>query len=517
MYKQKYLKYKQKYLELKQLKNLRGGSSSNSAGKIDFMDVIFEEIDDINFLREIANHIDVYNDENSTKEELVLFLNSFRESKRAEIAQREREQRERQQRERQQREREAREREAREREAIARLGARARETEGARKLQQEREGEFQRSFGMYDLDNINITESEIAEAKDVYGYDTPHEKIIDFIKDNKRQEIKRRVESDPQYLRLLTCQIRSTKPLIEEFKKYQENESERYTQLRIAINFIFNERDWNIADARGDGRCMIHSIIHGIRDILNLNTVEINEPFEVIMFKAFKKYFNVMDNNVLSFDLDIGKIYIQKNDSNKTLQDKILTLLNQNTISDELFKVLAIYFNINILQISGDTYQFMFQRVSELNSNNCIIIMQYSGHYRLIYNQTNNITKQKIEKILENKNTDAAGFEKNIKLENIRVETGFWYINSERHENLSSRPNFNNNSAAGGGDYDLERERELNKQRELQELRELLNSFDVDMLYATIRNENIEYNGTNLLKDKENMINSIIEHNKRRN
>jgi len=446
MYKQKYLKYKQKYLALKQLKNLRGGSS-------------FEELDfntlPLQTLKILAAEKGLSFDEESDKNELVMLLNSYHDDQKSQQARKAE-----QERQRQEREARERQRQRQEREAIARLGARARETELARTLQESREAKFQTRFGRYDLDNINITESEIAEANLIYG-DVQRKKIIDFIKDNKRQEIKSRVESDPEYLKLLTCQIRSTKPLFEQFKKYQENASERYTQLRIAINSVFNERGWYIADARGDGRCMIHSIIHGIRDILKLNTVEINEPFELIVFNAFKRYFTISDDNFLTFDLNIGRISIQKTDSDKTLQDKILILLNQNNISDELFKVLAIYFNINILQISGDTYQFMFQHVSELNPNNCIIIMQYSGHYRLIYNQNNNITKQKIEEILRNKNTDVVGHEKNIKVQKIHLENGFWYI--------SDRQDFNDNSAAGGGGYDLEQERALNEQREREQ------------------------------------------------
>jgi hypothetical protein len=442
MYKQKYLKYKQKYLALKQLKNLQGGSS-------------FEELDfntlPLQTLKKLATKRELVVDDLSTKDELVMILNSYRaEQKR-----------------------------------IRESGAGGGGGGGGggvdpSELRESREAEFKRRFGTYGLDNIYVSESEIATAKELYGDRAEREILIDFIKDTKREQIKRQIESDPEYLRLLTCQIQSKNPLSVEYENLVD-ESEttiKETQLKNAVKSVFNEEGWFVANARGDGRCMIHSIIHGIRDILGKNTLKINEPFEVIVFNAIKNYFEKTNNDgVLNFI--ILKIY--RTDNDELLKHKINTILNQNAIEDELFFVLAIYFNINILQISHDTnvgreYIFRFQQVSELTKDNCIIIICYSGHYKLIYNTNKNITLHKIKSILSNQGSHEIinGVGNNLKL-----ISGTWYSN--------------NNSSPGGGGYDLERERALNEQREraLNEQRKMLITFDNDTLSSILQSYRI--------------------------
>jgi hypothetical protein len=298
---------------------------------------------------------------------------------------------------------------------------------------------------------------------------------------------------------LLTCQILSKNPLSVEYKNLDDESktSIKETQLKNAVKRVFNEEGWFVANARGDGRCMIHSIIHGIRDILGKNTLKINEPFEVIVFNAIKNYFEKTNNDDV---LNFGILYINRTDNDELLKHKINTILNQNAIEDELFFVLAIYFNINILQISHDTgqeYIFRFQHVSKLTNDNCIIIICYNGHYKLIYNTNKNITLDKINRILRNPGSHEIinGVGNNLKL-----ISGIWYSN--------------NNSSPGGGDYDLERERSLNEQREreqraLNEQREMLITFDNDILTSILQSYGIN-NLSNA--SKEIKINTIMDY-----
>ncbi len=72
-YYKKYLKYKNKYLGLKQIKNLQGGSSFE---KIDFDKLTLEA------LKNLARSEQLYFDEDSDKEELVMILNSYHDEKR---------------------------------------------------------------------------------------------------------------------------------------------------------------------------------------------------------------------------------------------------------------------------------------------------------------------------------------------------------------------------------------------------------------------------------------------------
>lgn len=428
MYKQKYLKYKQKYLELK------GGAS--------FEDLDFNSLS-LDVLKRYASKRELTFNEKSTKNDLVMLLNSYREQ--------------------QKRKRES--------------GGGGSELDN---LVRERSKEFERRFGAHHLDNISVSEKEIEEAKIMYG-DEPNEILKSRVIADKRQPLRRAIESDPDYLKLLTCQIRTTKPVSEEYQDYN-HESLSY-KFENGIRSVFTEREWYVANARGDGRCMIHSIIHGIRDILGINSLEINEPFEVIVFKAFKKYFAKTDIGELYFKINT----IYRTDSDVELEKKIRLILNRDDIEDELFFVLAIYFNINILQISYDHIQhhiFRFQQVSGLSNDNCIIIINHSGHYKLIYNKNKETTKNKINEILRKPDS--------VEIENgkgLKLISGHWYIDNDA------------SAGGGGGGYDLAQERALREQRETFE------GFDDDTLSSILQSYRIN-NLSNA--PRETKINAIM-------
>lgn len=321
----------------------------------------------------------------------------------------------------------------------------SRETQVGREKQQQREATFQQKFANVSNKNkYSATEDEI-EAKFNYlrGLEPnvseetvrahyPRDMLINAIKEEKRTAELEKIKRDPDYLQSLTCQILSTSKL----------SAEPDIKQKQLLQRVLDEDGWYVANARGDGRCMVHSIIHGIRDILGINTVEINEPFELIVFKALREYFTRTDTSKIDFEIRFTKYNVEVNssDTDEILKRKIETILNQNEIDNALFKVLGVYFNINILELTDTNDQFTYQHVLDLRPDNCIIIMIYSGHYKLIYNQNKNITKRKIEEILKNRQTDATGYTKNIQEEGIYSIVGFWYVSEEKRKDMKSKP-----------------------------------------------------------------------------
>lgn len=321
----------------------------------------------------------------------------------------------------------------------------SRETQVGLKTQLEREATFQQKFAnLSDTSSYSATDEEIeAQFNELRAFEPnvseervrahyPRYMLINMIKEAKRTAELEKIKRDPDYLQSLTCQILSTSKLSEEPDTTQKQLLQR----------VLVEDGWFVANARGDGRCMVHSIIHGIRDILGINTVEINEPFELIVFKALREYFTRTNTSKIDFEIRFkkGNVVVNSSDTDEILKRKIETILNQNEIDNALFKVLGVYFNINILELTNTNDQFTYQHVLDLRSDNCIIIMIYSGHYKLIYNQNKNITKQKIEEILKNRQTDATGYTKNIQEEGIYSIVGFWYVSEEKRKDMKSKP-----------------------------------------------------------------------------
>jgi hypothetical protein len=136
----------------------------------------------------------------------------------------------------------------------------------------------------------------------------------------------------------------------------------------------FKKEEWSIADIRGDGLCMMNSIlISGERSDLNSTK---------LFIKCVQSYFKKYPGE---------EMYILKSNNepivlnSETTTDTIKHLLDDNNLDNRLLIILSDILDINILVLTYDVRskepdRFTFYKAPE--SKKIVILINWGGHFR---------------------------------------------------------------------------------------------------------------------------------------